>query len=267
MLRRATRCLIVIAISVRADARTLAPARWRSDIDFLGSRLERVHPNLYFQISRANFTAELDAIKRDVESLTDQEITFRLQRAVALIGDAHTQVDIRTAPNTFFPLRLQKFGEDLVVTRTTDDSRAACALRLVAIDGMDVREAYERVATLISHENDAWLSVGVPQILLRSEVLQFLSITQAKDRARFTFQNGPTLIDLDLAPVAAQVVAQTVYAPLPETTTTPLYQRASMRDYWWTRAAALTCTATSSLSPYLRRAWSSITRQNIFAES
>lgn len=233
MLRRAAQCVIVVAIALRADASALAAARWRSDIDFLVSRLEKVHPNLYFQISRASFAAELTAIKGEVEALTDQEIAFRLQRAVAMIGDAHTQIDIRIAPNTFFPLRLQKFGDGLIVTRTTDDSRAACSLRLVAIDGMDVREAYERVSALISHENDAWLSVGVPQILLRAEVLSFLGIAMARDHARFTFQSGPALIDVDLEPVAAQVVAQTVYAAPAETATTPLYQRSPARNYWW----------------------------------
>ena len=171
---------------------------WRSDIDDLQSQLEKVHPNLYFHVDRATFTAELAALKNDLPSLSDQEVAFRMQRAVAMIGDAHTQVDVNTSPMTWFPLQVQKFGDDLVVTRTTPASRAACGARLVAIDGIDIADVYARTATLISHENDPWLTFLVPRLLIRAEALHVVGVTLMSDSARFTFENGRARFDLDL---------------------------------------------------------------------
>jgi hypothetical protein len=191
---------------------------WRTDIDTLQSQLETLHPNLYFHVDRATFTSELATLKRDLPSLTDQEVRFRMQRAVAMVGDAHTQVDITGAPFTNFPLALQQFGDALIVTRTSEASRAACGSRLVAIDGIDAVEAYARAATLVSHENDAWLKVIIPQLLIRAETLQFLGITMSSGRARFTFENARARFDVDLT----------------ATPDAPLYFRPPAQKYWWT---------------------------------
>ncbi len=236
MLRKIACAIALLGAAAAGRASdVVSPAAWRSDIDFLASELEKRHPNLYFQTSRESFGHALDEVKADVETLSDLDITFRLQRAVALIGDAHTWVDINVSPATYFPLRLYRIGGDVYVTKSTPESRGACAMRLAAIDGIGVADVYARVSELVSHENDQHLAARVPQLMVRAELLHFLGVTIAPGRARFTFESGA---DLDLDAVDWRTANDTIFAPYATNAASPLHLRQPALAYWWTYDAA-----------------------------
>src|ERR1041385_7034528 len=95
------------------------PAQWRSDIDYLAAELPKRHPNPFHDISRADFNAQLEAVKAKVDTMSDVDVALALQRAVASLDDAHTEVDTRIAPTTFFPLRFDVFDDGIFVVKTT----------------------------------------------------------------------------------------------------------------------------------------------------
>lgn len=224
--------LLVLA-SETSLARLATPDKWRLDIDYLASELPKRHPNPFGYISRDQFLAQLNAVKAEVDGLNDAEIAIRLQQVMAQIRDAHTEVDTRVEPQTYFPLRLHVFPDGVYVTKTTAASRAACAAKLVAVDGVDVAEVYARVATTISAENDAWLSVREEAAMVRAEVLSLLGITSEADHARFTFENpAGARFDLDLKP-ASLSEASAIFAPYAFGPGSPLYLQDPGRYYWY----------------------------------
>jgi hypothetical protein len=190
---------------------SLSVAQWQADINYLKDELPRRHANLFAHISRSEFESALAAIRPG----DDAETLIAIQQVVARAGDAHTEVDTRRAGQTYFPLRLYRFDDGIYVTKTSAESRAAWRARLVAIDGMDVGEVYRRVATVISHENDAWIAARFASPMLRADTLHALGVTTFTGHARFTFDLDGRRFDLDL----------TAGAPLP---------RDPLEYYWYT---------------------------------
>ena len=66
--------------------------RWAYDFDFLISRMERVHYNLYAKVTREKFRSAVNELKGRVPSLKDEEIAVGIQSAIAQVGDGHTVV-------------------------------------------------------------------------------------------------------------------------------------------------------------------------------
>lgn len=185
---------IVLALTLLAT-----PEQWRSDIDSLGTELPKRHPNAFAHTTRSEFLAWLEGVKAEAGDASDGELAIRMQQAVALLRDAHTFVDTRVAPMTWFPLRFDRFGDAIHVTRTNAASRGACAARLVAVDGIDAAEVYARVSGFVSAENGQWLAALVPGEMTRAEMLHAAGVTLASDRARFTFERSGVRFDVDLA--------------------------------------------------------------------
>ena len=73
--------------------------RWAFDLDYLKSRMEKVHYNLYARVSREKFQSAVNELKSRVESLSDAEIAAGVQGILASVGDGHTTVMFEAARN------------------------------------------------------------------------------------------------------------------------------------------------------------------------
>lgn len=211
----------------------LTTAQWSSDIDYVRTELPKRHPNAFFHASRASFESMLEAIKPDLPTLSNSAVAIRIQQAVALLGDGHTEVDTRIDPWTYFPVRIDWFDDGAFVTRTTDESRRACGARLVAIDGVPAEEVLARVATVVSHENEPTVLARFPATAARAEVLATLGIAASTETARFTFEStAGTRFDLDLHAITRADAAATILATT-SSPNAPLYRRDAALPYWF----------------------------------
>src|SRR6185369_14786788 len=66
--------------------------KWRADLRFLADELPKRHKNLFFKITREQFTREIAKIADAVPKLSDSEIRLALWRLATMIGDAHTRI-------------------------------------------------------------------------------------------------------------------------------------------------------------------------------
>lgn len=216
-------------IPLLVAALLLAPIsaeQWAADIDYLAAELPKRHPNPFTVTSREAFNAQLASIKAQAADLSDIEIAIRLQQAVASLRDGHTEIGTNIEPATWFPLRFQLFPDGIYVTKTNNESRAACGAKLVAIDGVSAEEVYARVATTISAENDQWPRYRVPIAMARAEVLKAVGVIASTESATFTFER----FSLTLQAGPASSVQQ-----LDQTTPdVPLYRRNPELRYWYT---------------------------------
>jgi hypothetical protein len=91
---------------------TLTKEQWRQDLRFLAKELPQRHKNAFHTVSRAAFEKAVADLDAAIPSLQDYEIIIGMQRIVAMIGDAHTDLHL---PRNFnrFPLTLYWFGDDL----------------------------------------------------------------------------------------------------------------------------------------------------------
>src|SRR5262249_34600276 len=97
-----------------------------------------------------------------------------LMRVVALVGDAHTTVDASSRFHRI-PFELTRLSDGLYVTAVPPDRLDRLGARVVAFSDRTVTEMEQAAATLIGHENEAWLRVRLPDILTASEAVQYLT--------------------------------------------------------------------------------------------
>ena len=96
-----------------ADGLALSPDEWRTDLDQLVALIQRDHPDAFTRISREEFTARADRIRRSLDSMSDAQAAVELMRLTASIRDGHTTlhpVD-PTGFNQWFPVSFYRFRD------------------------------------------------------------------------------------------------------------------------------------------------------------
>ena len=213
-----------------------APTPGQREIIELGDSMERIHPDLFHDVSRSRFRAELEALADRAPALSRDELVVGLMRIAALPGarDGHTGVfpyDLHAKPLHAYPIRLYDFADGLHVVGST----AATDLtgkRLVAIGDTPVERVVELVRPLVPHDNESGRRGLVPEFVATAEVLRGLGIA-GDGSATFVFSDGSKA---ELEPVAAAEVAGalgTATAPLP-TSNDPVWLRRLGDTQWLT---------------------------------
>ncbi|MDQ3798837.1 MAG: hypothetical protein M3384_05260 [Acidobacteriota bacterium] len=211
-------------------AASLTGDQWREDLKYLARELPRRHENAFHTVSKEQFekaVAELDAA---IPNLREDEILVGIRRIIALVGDAHTDLE---PPKTFnrYPLTLSWFGTDLRVLRTSPEYRRALGARVAGIGALSLAEAVARVNTLIPAENEQFLRFRSPGLLNLAEVLHALKISPDLKRANWTFEDAQgKRFSLDVEAVAPDAKIEW----LSTLKTVPLNRRRSDELMWAT---------------------------------
>jgi hypothetical protein len=204
--------------------------RWVQDLDYLASELPRLHANLFFHTSRQDFQQAVEEVKAAVPGLTDAGVVMGIMRIVALVGDAHTSVQVHDRFR-LLPVQFTRLADGLYVTAAPADQLGILGARVAAFGDRTVAEIEGAAALLVSHENEAWLRVRLPDVLTMAEVAQ--SLSGQPDRVRL-WLDGPdgTRLSTDLVPGPPLPVlvdfASATGAPV------PLHLQRVSENYWMT---------------------------------
>lgn len=180
--------LLLTAVACAAPGRTLTGAQWRENIDFVAATLRAHHPDPFKYSDEAAFDAALADLKTRLPELEDDEAFVALAAAVAGLNDGNTA--LRAGAGFFagrYPLEFYAFDDGLFVTAAPPDRQDLIDAQLIAIDGIDARDAYHRVAKAAAHDNDMTLLVRASALLASPDVLHATGVAKRRDRAAFTF--------------------------------------------------------------------------------
>jgi len=206
--------------------------RWLQDIDYLASELPRLHPNLFYRTPRGEFDAVVAAVRQAAPAARDHEIVAGLMRVAAVAGDAHTSV-WRWRGFRHLPLELTRLADGLYVTAAEPRLAATLGLRVAAIGGVPAAELEARATPFVSHENEAWLRVQVPQILAIPEMLHVLGAATDPGVASFRLEAADgARVEMEVAALAAP--ATLVDAATAAGASPPLHQQRRGENYWLT---------------------------------
>ncbi|MBA3475424.1 MAG: hypothetical protein H0T10_01560 [Actinobacteria bacterium] len=202
----------------------------------LAESMEQIHPDLFHQVPRTRFRAEVEDLAADAADLSRDELVARLMRLAALPGerDGHTGIfpfDQHAKPLHVYPLRLYDFGGGLYVVGSISGQHLT-GRRVSAIAGRPIQEVVELVRPLVPHDNESGRRWLLPEYVVTAEVLRGLDIVKTRT-ASFSFADGT---EAELTPVPAEQVAGTLGgapAPLP-TRHDPVWLRHLEDDQWLT---------------------------------
>ena len=120
--------IALLVVATTAASATTAPvnvAAWRADLDTLERELPIRHPAPFANVPRVRWHSAATALERRLPAMSRNQAIVGFMRLVALVGDAHTDLDPGPALGLrFYPLELYSFDDGLFVRRA-DSTHAA----------------------------------------------------------------------------------------------------------------------------------------------
>jgi hypothetical protein len=86
---------VPVSIRQASGQGVMTAERWARDLDVLAAELPKQHKSLYFRIPEAEFLKAVQAFKKDLSSLGQDEVLVRFLQLVASVGDSHTTIGYR----------------------------------------------------------------------------------------------------------------------------------------------------------------------------
>lgn len=161
--------------------------RWIEDLDMLSIELPKRHANLFFHKDKAEFYREIENLKRDIDYYDDYEVKAEISKIVASIKDAHTFVTLPV--KVLCPLQFYWFKDGVYVINTLKEQQDPLYSKVLAINGIPMKEIIETLSQSISYENESYLKSQLPKYLPATELLYGLEIIDEFDYVHITFED------------------------------------------------------------------------------
>lgn len=228
--RAATSFTLVTLFAAFASSDDGRVDRWRADLTFLANELPKRHVNLFFKLGEEEWRDGIAKIDGELSELPDYDVVIAMTKLVASVGDGHTSVQIGTMRRPL-PIEVAWFADGIHVIAAPKQHEAALGGRVVKVGDVAIDEAYRRLCELVSHENDAWPRVIVPQYFAYGTLLHAQALSDDPEHARFTVQiaDGKQLeLALAVAPANPAALARL------EPDAKPLWLARRSEPYWFT---------------------------------
>lgn len=190
--------------------------RWAWDLDFLVRRMEQMHWDLYANVSEETFRGEIERLKKEAPSLTDERIRARLMRIVTMVGDGHTGLASFAAGEEAinrYPLHLRAFTDGIFVIGAPPAQKHLVGAKVQRVGRLSASEALEAVAPYCHRDNDMGVLSAGPIRLAQPAVLQDAGVIEGSEALYvFTMPDGSrTAETLKPEPLAMSTLNHRLY--------------------------------------------------------
>lgn len=219
----------------RIDTSKMSRAEgWRTDIDYLVSEIKRVNHLYRKQPLPEALVARQRALKRDVDTLTDEEIFVGMGRMLSPLKQGHVSLAIfpetkRPAVKNI-PLQFYAFPEGVFVVRSDEKNADLVGAEVLRIEDAPPGELVKQIEEHASVENEMKMLWGGMRPLGSIPVLRGLGVLKpGRDEVRLTLEKDGQEVERVLAPVAQE--QERKLGP-PPVATPPLFVRNVPRAHW-----------------------------------
>jgi hypothetical protein len=180
------------ALAQAAQAAASTPAmtaeKWQQDLRFMASEIEKMHKNAFHRVSREDFYKEVKALDQRIPSLEDHQVVVEFIRIVAMIGDGHTGLrwGAHLGAGGVLPIRFYHFDDGIFVQHTLPEQKDLLGAKLVAVNGVPVDKAMEKLTPYIWRDNGMGVKSTAPVYLSVPPILHAIGLSPAKSSATFT---------------------------------------------------------------------------------
>jgi hypothetical protein len=192
--------LLSFALSINVSSqRALSDKQWSEDLDFMISRLDSIHPNLYANINKELMQERVKELKEEVPILSDNEIIVELLKIVTAIQDGHTRLHGKNLTQKWYPLRIEKFSDGYYITAITKEHSKFIGAKVLAFNNQSVDFVFEKIKDITPHDNSYGQDYFAPMYLTMSSILFGLHIIKSSDelltvQLKIKGQNEDTLM-------------------------------------------------------------------------
>jgi hypothetical protein len=236
----------LLAVALPAAA-TPAPrfdaVAWRSDLRLLRRELPNRHPSPFLNVPRARWDSAATALDRALPSLSRDRALVGFMRLVAMLGDAHTNLDPGPSMGLrFYPLELYAFEDGLFVRRADAAHASLVGARVLRLGRVSAAEAIERAATVIPHENEWWARAWAPLQLMIPEVVSGLGLAGDSEHLPLVVERVGRIDTVRIEP-AGRIADQHGHGSSPidmnawvsmRSAPAPWWEQHPEQTFWWT---------------------------------
>lgn len=204
-------------------------AMWLEDIEQLKNELPRLHNDLFYAGSEAEFYSRIENLQRGLNSMGAYDIVLELARIVATARDAHTTVVL--PQNYRLPFDCYPFAEGLYITATDKANKELLNARILEIGASSTADVYQGIADITPHENMQFVLSCLPKNITCVDILYGLGIAEYVDSVDITVldSEGKT-VRQSVRPVEyPKYQSERVNVP-----SLPLYRQREGEFYWST---------------------------------
>jgi tetratricopeptide (TPR) repeat protein len=208
---------------------------WRYDLAFFAAEVERMHYSPWRRTTREDFHAAVKKLDERIPELSDAQVVVELQKLAASLGDGHSGINLESkrTPITPIPLVMYRFADGLFIIDADEAHRDLIGSRITAIGGVPSDEVFERLRTVVSHDNLMGVDWLGPRYLRVPAVLENLGL--AKDSSQATFQiadRSGTAREVTLTPAPFEMSRRLFASKLPDAPEPPLYLKNVDQTFW-----------------------------------
>lgn len=136
------------------------------------------------------FSHEIETISADIATLTDDEITLRLERLMASAHVAHNSAYSGTQSfQPRLPVSFRFLNDGLIIERSTPVFKDTLEAQVVRINGQPLDEILEKLRPYVSYEVEPWFRVRAAKALQCEAYLRLLHLVNADNEVELTI-NG-----------------------------------------------------------------------------
>ena len=154
-----------------------------NEVDYLVSKLEDTHPDLYRNYSKDKFCKEAERIKDS--NYTDKKYKVALAKLLANLKDGHTTISFYT--EVIFDLSFIDSKIYIIDDYKNNNSKYKYKY-ITKINDVDISEVIKKVLEVIPNETDSWRNYVLCKQLLSKELLIGFGIV--KDDFLITLSDG-----------------------------------------------------------------------------
>jgi hypothetical protein len=156
--------------------------RWNQDLDVLTGRFAVLDRSLS-PGERAHFLEAVEAIRNNLDQLSDVQVMMQMASALAIADEPHTRLLLlRNATELRrLPIRVWWFQDGLYVIRTTPEYRTLLGCRIDDFDHLPSRQARDLVGRAFAG-NPSWRDYLTTYTLTSPETLNGLGVARQRDQ-------------------------------------------------------------------------------------
>ena len=153
-----------------SDEKKLTAQQWLEDLEFVVSKLESNHPDLFYKTDKTKFDSIVAKARREIaQSQSDLECYLALREIVSCIEDGHTGLldnglfdllDLR------FPFRVAEFTDGIYITVIRKEDERYLGSRLLSINGRPMEMILTAIEKVVGGDNEFsrrhWALNGIP---------------------------------------------------------------------------------------------------------
>ncbi len=160
---------------------------WVEDIEFFREKLSLRYLRIPLAaIKKSDLNQVIDELISKVDQLSTNQIITELTKIIALLGDAHSNVEYWDG--LFYPIRFRIIGGDVYIVDAYKPFEDMMFSRVVKINGVPIEDVIEKLSTVIPHENDYWVLAELSSKLVYSRYMYGLGIIDNQTETIFSVE-------------------------------------------------------------------------------